>query len=892
LIKSKITQILIFFVCLSSYSQRYELKGIVQDSLLKPLEGATLLAKPSQENTSFEYAITDAKGRYSLELNKSVSYQITVSHLGFADQRLDLPINSKISTYNFTLKVTGILLDEVIVRSELKPIIIKKDTTIYNVASFANGTERKMKEILKKIPGIEVDKNGTITVQGRKVNKLLVEDKLFFGGNSKLAVDNIPADALDRIEILENYNQVSFLKNVSDNNELALNVKLKEEKKKFVFGDIEAGYGNDDFYKAHAGLFYYSPKTSASYIGDLNNAGESTFTFQDLLRFSGGISDFVERRSSLSSLNNFTRNNTDIIDSRNQFTAINTSYDISNKLSINVYGIFSKISSQNRDVSRIQYLLDNQIVEENRENNGNSRNVLGVGNIKIDYKPNKKSRWFYNNNFQSSDNRFRNDLNTLVNNNETFFNTSNETDNIKFIQYLEWHKSLSKKHILTFVANHTYENLNPENSWITDRPFLTELIPLQPSENINVSQIKRQQRNNFDILLKHYWVLNNKNHLYSHIGFNSSNESFFTEEFQQLDDDTINNFNTDDFGNNTDYKFYDIYYGIEYKFSLGDFIGRPGVFVHWYHLVNKQQDIETINIIKVLVEPQLQLEYIINKSEKFKFNYKFSNQFPRIDFLADRFTLQSFNSVFRGNGLLENERFHNATLHYNKVSLYRNLFFFTNVSFNRKVRTLRNEIVLQGINQLNTPLLTDNPETNFNVISNFKKKIYRFNLGFSSRYSFFEYLQTVNGQEEINKQNNIVFGTSVSTSDKKLPYIKIGYEKGFNNFTGSNNVRSEFEIDKFTAELDIEFLKSWVIKANFESFRNFNVNNDLSNTFNIANASLRYQKESSAWTFEISASNFLNNGIKNQNSFTDFTISEQSTFILPRIFLATLTYKL
>ncbi|EKT3967026.1 hypothetical protein JE952_000964 [Flavobacterium psychrophilum] len=142
-----------------------------------------------------------------------------------------------------------------------------------------------MKEILEKLPGVEVDKNGGVTVQGKKVTKMMVEGKSFFGGGSKLAVENIPADALDKIEVIDHFNQVGFMKQVSDSDDLAINVKLKEDKKKFVFGDIEAGVelaGNNGFYLGHAGIFFYSPKTNISYIGDSNNIGKSTFAFDDL----------------------------------------------------------------------------------------------------------------------------------------------------------------------------------------------------------------------------------------------------------------------------------------------------------------------------------------------------------------------------------------------------------------------------------------------------------------------------------------------------------------------------------------------------------------------------------------------------------------------------------
>ena len=121
-------------------------------------------------------------------------------------------------------------LNEVVI--EL-PIIRKKDTIIYNIDKFTTGEERKLKDILKKLPGIEVDKNGNVTSEGKKVTHLLVENKAFFGGGTKLGVENIPSNAVDKVEVIDDYNEVSFLKGMTKTDNLALNIKLKRRQKEF-----------------------------------------------------------------------------------------------------------------------------------------------------------------------------------------------------------------------------------------------------------------------------------------------------------------------------------------------------------------------------------------------------------------------------------------------------------------------------------------------------------------------------------------------------------------------------------------------------------------------------------------------------------------------------------
>ena len=197
-------------------AQTHTLTGVVSDTLNIPLESANIIAKPLQENAQLKFAITDNKGRYRLELEANVKYEITASYIGFIEEVLIVEPNSAITTHNFELKATGQHLKEIVIKHEYKPIEVKKDTLTYAVKAFANGNERKMKEVLEKLPGVEVDKNGTVTVQGKKVTKMLVEGKSFFGGGSKLAVENIPADALDKIEVIDHFNEVGFMKQVSD----------------------------------------------------------------------------------------------------------------------------------------------------------------------------------------------------------------------------------------------------------------------------------------------------------------------------------------------------------------------------------------------------------------------------------------------------------------------------------------------------------------------------------------------------------------------------------------------------------------------------------------------------------------------------------------------------
>lgn len=885
----KLTVFLILF-SLHSYSQTHTIIGIVSDSNNKPLESANVIAKPLQEKASLKFAIADNKGRYRLELETGVKYEITVSYIGYFEEILIIESNSTIITHDFKLKPTGEQLKEIIIKHVFKPITIKKDTMIFDVKSFANGNERKMKEILEKLPGVEVSKNGGVTVQGKRVTKMLVEGKSFFGGGSKLAVENIPADALDKIEIIDHFNEVGFMKKVSDSDDLVMNVKLKEDKKKFVFGDVKAGVevaGDNGFYLAHAGLFYYSPKTNVSYIGDGNNIGQSTFTFQDLMRFDSGTSSFLSGRKSFANLYSFVDDNTDVVVNKSQFSAINFSNDPSPKLSISSYALFSKVFTASRTAVLNEYLQNFLVASEKKSELNNNNSVLAIGNLKLEYSPDKKEKWYYNSQFQSSNNNAKNTLNSITNTGSSLFETISKADNTSLKQYIEWHKEHNEHLTSTFVVNQAYETNTPENHLLSNNPFLTEILPLQKDSLYIIQQIKKVKNNSVDAMFKNYWIIDKFNHIYAKIGNNYGASHLITNEEQTLTNGTKNDFTSAGFGNDITYQLNDAYIGLEYKFKLGKWINKPGIYFHWYHLNTFQNPDNSLD--KTLFQPQWNSDYEFSQAENIKFEYQLSNSFPEVSQYANRYTLKNYNSVFKGNALLQNEQYHLAYLRYTRTNMYRGILINAMLNFNKKVKTTRNEIIINGINQYTTPVQTDNPETNWRLNGSVGKRVYRFNLKLNANLSWFNYTQTLNSITTNNNQNSQELGLTFKTVYKKWPDFSIGYTKGLSHFSGLTT--SKYQTDAINSGFETTFWKSWIYSFEYEYLKNTNDNNQ-SNDYKIANTSMRYEKKNNSFTFELRVDNLFNIQKKSNYTFSDYIISQQLTYIMPRVILFSVNYKL
>lgn len=858
----------------------------MRDSLQLPLQHASIVAHPKSDDAEVKFIISDKQGHFKLSLQKGVTYAVRISFLGFEAHTFEFTAVEDIHK-NIVLKESTESLDEIIITQKYEPIIVKKDTVAFRVDAFASGTERKLKEQLEKLPGVEVDRDGLVRFQGKQVNVLTVENKPFFGGGTKLGVENIPADAVEKVEFIDRYNTVGFMKEVSDSDQLSMNIQLKEDKKKFLFGDVQAGLGNAPFYLGHAALFYYAPKINFGYIGNLNNFGERVFSFEDLTRFQGGLSSYTNQRRQGTNLFSFGMRNNDVVENKSQFHALNLNYNFGKNWDVSGFVIFSDVLRSTKSITDIEYLLIAS--EENRINEDRQKTVLGMTNWKLNWNSKKNTKWIYDVSAESSTNDFSNVLNSFQTQNNTnqTFNALKDAEQHSVKQYFERHQRHNAKSTTTLAINHIFTNDVPTQTWLTNQPFLPGLIPLEEDELYHIQQLKQRTSNTVDALFKHYYLLNNFNHLYTAVGVNYEQTRLVISENQFLSNGSVNDFADNGFGNHLNYQMQDYFLGLEYKFKWGKLTAKPMVYFHKY-LWNTTQEGQTRNFERLFAEPQLIADFERNSAEKAALTYKLTNQFPRADFMLSRFTLQNFNAVFRGNELLENERFHHATLDLTKNNVFAGWFFSSKSTITHKTRTLRNVVELQGIDQFTTPVLTQNPETYWTSNNRFTYNIPYFRVIANVGTSGVAYLQEINGVEQFNQRTNQRMGLGLQTIKRKWPYFFVMYSHGFNQFRGVN--RSDFESQTVDFRYEQRIFKDWSIKTDYQ-WSNVEFSTG-TNVIQLWNASLSYQQNNSPWTFEIRTYNLLNVERRFNTYLSDFMIMQQEVFLLPRVVLFSVSYKL
>jgi len=884
--------ILVMSISVALQAQTITLQGKVSDSLQKPLQYANILAVPVADNIDVTFAITNQDGNYKLQLEKNQTYTVTTSYLGFLPNVEDVNLDKDTSN-NIILKENLDQLDEVTI-TYTPPMVVKKDTIVYLTDKFVTGEERKLKDVLKKLPGVDVDRSGNVTVNGTKVTKVLVENKTFFTGDSKLAVNNIPADAVDKVEVLDNYNDVAMLKGLQDSDDMALNIKLKEDKKKFMFGDIEAGAGIKDRYVVHPSIFYYSPKTNVNVIGDLNNTGVKSFTIKDYLEFEGGIGKLLSDAGNYFKLyrSDFAQflDNQDYKSSTNQFGAFNIRQSINQVTDLSAYAIVNNEKNTTASNTINTYQNIDQPFTEQRFANNALDNFFTIGKVTLEYKPTIKEDLNINTVIKVTNNKGLGVINTINPSQDNTISTTNNVTGLNLKQNFSYSRKLSKNHTATLQSIYNFKNDQPITNWLTNQQILQGLIPLQIDVNYNIQQTKTVKTNSVNTILKDYWVLNNFNHLYTSLGVNAAFNSFNTQDLQQLSDGTINNFETAGFNNQLHYNLMDTYLGLEYKFQIGIATFKPAAYLHFYNWQANQLS-NRISNSKTVLLPQFTSNIEFSNSEKIDFKYKLNATFPTVNRIANNFVLSNFNSVFKGDANLSNTLYHTASLSYRRFSLFRGLNYSLITTYNKRVKSIKNTIQLQGIEQFSTPIMFDQPEQALSVSGRVSKNIKKLKLKFNSRWSYNDYYQIVNLNTSLNSSKNFNNTISLETNFKNHPNIEVGYKHATSNYKSRGNL-TQFLNTSFFTNLEYDFLNDFIFKADYslDTFNNKTTNN--TNQFDMANASLFYQTEDSPWGFEVSASNIFDVKFRQTNNFSNFLIQDSKTFVLPRIIMFKVIYKL
>lgn len=268
------------------------LKGkIVDKNTSIPLESATIYLKSVKDSTVVDYTISDKNGNFEIKTKKNdIAVYFKVSYISYADYSEKLDNLNKDKDFGFVkLTENASTLNEVIVQSEAPPITIKNDTLEFNASSFKVRPDANVEALLKQLPGVEIDEEGKITVNGKEVNNILVNGKPFFGKDGKIATQNLPAEIISKVQVTDTKTKEEELSGQdATSDEKTINLTIQEDKNKGVFGKANVGYGTDERYESSLLFNYFKDTQKISLLGSGNNINSVGFSMDEIFDNMGG----------------------------------------------------------------------------------------------------------------------------------------------------------------------------------------------------------------------------------------------------------------------------------------------------------------------------------------------------------------------------------------------------------------------------------------------------------------------------------------------------------------------------------------------------------------------------------------------------------------------------
>lgn len=856
-------------------SQEVKISGTIKDNQNRGIESASVLVYDNLENT-LSYTYSNERGNYNLVFEKPINTQIKVSvvSLGYTKKEITLDLTLKSNLLqSFILEEKTEYLKEVVIEANQK-IKINKDTTTIKVTSFSNKTEQTVEDLLKKLPGIEVQKDGSIKAHGKIINKLLIEGEDLFDKNYKLLTKNLDAKTLDAVQIIDAFEDNPILKKMNNSDKVALNLKLKKDKQNIWFGNIMVGAGivSENRWKEGLNLGLLKKKIKLFYLADYNNSGEkATDQISKSINENNlfGENRYEKTAKTLFSINsneNSSFSKSQSVFNKAFFNSLSFSKKIYPEMTLRGVGYFAHDNQLQDSNSQTQYNIANNPVFFAETNNYSAKKILSSGELELKYFVNED-------NYLTNIIIYKNNPNTI--NSELLFNQdrvdqATSDKNQTFYNHFNHTYRLSDNIVLNNYLYFGKDNID-QNSRI-ESPFLNSFLNIN-SESI-VDVIAKNSNAYFGLKSK---LISRFKKLEYTLGlqFENSkeiiNNSFFENEVHNTT-----------YENNTVLKQYEFSLENNFRYNLTQKLDATASLNIIQNQFSLNGNINSIFILNPLFSINLKKTSIGN----FTLSYSENNKPPEINYL-------------NGNLLLSNYRTFEKGTKYEGVFKSKTLFFSHNL-FNDVKRF-----------SIGTSLFYTNSKDIYNKESqitdnlSFEKHIYsKGSNDFTGSFNLVNYfrklkiatkLETIQNWNETPTRVNSTAFIDIKTYSNSYKFsvttyfpLPINFDFGFNyNYYQSefNSIQTKNIIKDAFVNFAYNISKTWLGEIN-STFYQMNSKN-----YSFINAIVNYNPEESRFSYRL----ILNNA-SNQDEFTlvsldNYTFYKSSIKLVPRYLLLTVKYR-
>lgn len=872
--------ILIWFFSFSIYSQTATLSGQVLNLDAEPLH--RVIVTLSKENAITNYTLTGDKGYFLFENIPRGTYEVKISKLGYEAVLLEVDVVKDISLNPVSLALPSESLDEVILNVE-KEITVRRDTIIYNASSFAKENTRVVEDLLEQLPGIDVSDDGTITVNGKAVSRVLVEGDDLFGRGYSLLSKNLDAKAIDKVEVLKNYSPNPLFNSIKKGDDTVINLVLDERKKFQWFGTAKAGYGlaSENRYIAGSVISNFSKKSKNFFSASLNNLGVQNISDLENLTGSQNSDNYSDLGTDLTTKPFFSLSN-----NRPRLRA--SRENINNEETVNTSSIFTiNSNTQGKLVTYIS--TDDKLFNQQNNNrftlnetefiNTTGRRILSDVSdtfirFNIDKELNTSSALEFETRFVSKEDQSR----EAAFFNNTDINANLQLRNTSLLNQLSYTNRVTAKNIVHGTV--VYRNSLSQSNYRTDRLVFIETDQMlgnvfNNDERINDAYIGGEVS---------YLHKVNKNLLESQVSFKQRteifNNSLFTTE-QSLSDVSLFP------AMETVYRTSALDLSSSYSYVSTAFSATASAVIRYrFDTRNDTNRLDRNTAFVVL--PELNFNWKLGQKQQVTGTYSRSLDSPSLSNIITTTVLTDFRTVSRG---LDNLTFldeDRVFLNYSLGNWSDRFFFNTFLRYTFQNTYLSTNSII-SLDQTDNSIieLRNRQGATFNARLDYYIKSLSLNAKLKGGYGFLEYDNIVNDfTREITSEN-----TTVGIELKSVFTSWFNFNGGFS--VSGNTVQTGETLNNNSnlfAFMDLGAAKErWSLALQSEWYQ-FSTSVNQKNTFSFIDLFLNYKLPKTRTEISIIGNNLLNTDTFEEAFVGDALLSTTRYELIDRYLLLRLNF--
>jgi hypothetical protein len=911
-------------IAIPGFSQKGKISGIITDETDQhALAGATVSLLNFSDTTMVDKFVADEKGTFIFSNISKGKYLITISAVGYSQTAL--PIETDGNDKNagkIALKKRNHNLEEIVVIAKAPAVTQKEDTSQYSANQYKVNIDATTEDLLKKMPGISVDKSGTITAQGEQVKKITIDGKDFFGDDATSAIKNIPAEVIDKIQVFDRLSDQAQLTGIDDgNSQKAINVITKNGIKNSQFGRIFAGYGTDDRYSAGGNASFFNNDRRISIVANFNNINQQNFGSQDLLGVLGSAAAKTPgppagfRGPGNQSAETFTVGQSNGISKTNGF-GIN--YGDKWGKNINVTGSYFFNNSDNDNITFTKTLLFQQKQSSAQNRFNISKNDNHRINARIEFKLDSNNIFFIipNLSFQKNINSGYTGINSYRNSSDSVYNSVANTitekkgysirNNMLYRHsFRKKGRSLSVGFNFSINKNDGYNTIDGTYRFydLTGLPVLPDSVQQQNSLNLSNGYSYGGNITYTEPIGKKLQVQLDYNPSFQKSDADQKTYLFDGSTYSLLETNLSNTFNNSIIANNG---------GITFRYTKSrDDQFAIGTNYQQTKLMSDRIFPSAANTNQLFYNflPNGYWRKKLSKYSSFRLFYRASTLTPSINQLQDVYNITNPLRVIGGNPLLKQSftQYMGGRFMYtntkNNSSLFTGIFFQTAQDYisNSSIiassdSTIQKDIVLKKGTQLIKPVNLDGYRLirsyfTYSIPLNFIKST--INLNLSMVYSKLPGL--INSIKTTTDNYQFTAGFVLSSNINEYIDYTVSYNANLNDAktTGGTLAKNKFINHITSASVRLAGKNGWFIQSEITNQIFKGLSGNLDQNFNLLNAAVGKKfLKNQAGELKLSVFDLLKQNQNISRNVTNTYIEDSRSNIIRQYLMLTFTYSL